>query len=349
TAKEVCGVSVESWLEQARACDASDLHIVVGAPPTVRRFGVLKPLTALAVTAEQAQAVAFALLSANEWAQLRGCAEVETGRVSEVGGRLRITATRQRDQFSLAIRLLGSRVPSLSELGLPDAVCGLARVRRGLIVVAGATGCGKSTTLAALVAAIGRERAARVICLEDPIEYWHEHGRGTVEQREVGRDTDSFASGLRTALRQDPDVIAIGELRDADVVDLALRAAESGHLALATLHAVDTSAAITRLIECGGLVSGSDVRARLAAVLRAVVAQQLWPRADGSGLALAAEVLLATEAVSNVIRSDQRQQLRSLLQTGRAVGMQTFSWSVQRLVSAGVVEPPADIIDPLAP
>lgn len=336
-------MSVDAWLERARACAASDLHIVVGAPPTMRRHGLLSPLTERAVTRQEAQDAAGHLLSEDELGHLQARGEVETARTFALGGRLRITATRQRDGLSVAIRLLADRVPTLSGLGLPAAVCRLSQARRGLIVVSGTTGSGKSTTIAALIASICRQRAVRVICLEDPVEYLHEHQLGSVEQRAIGVDTDSFAGGLRTALRQDPDVIVIGELRDAAVIALALRAAESGHLVLTTLHAVDTSAAVARLIETAAQGAGADVRLRLAGVLCAVVSQQLWPRADGSGMALAAEVLLATDAVLNLIRSDQRQQLRSVLQTGRAVGMQTLAWSLQQLADAGVVELPADI------
>ncbi len=252
-------------------------------------------------------------------------------------GRFRINVHFQRGSVAAAIRNIPSHVPSLGELGLPPVLERLVMKQNGLVLVTGPTGCGKTTTLAALARIIIQQRAVHIIILEDPIEYIHSHGRGIVEQREVGVDTSSFATSLKYCLRQDPDVISIGEMRDLETIATAITAAETGHLVLGTLHTPDAPQAIDRIIDVFPPHQQQQTRMQLSTTLRAVVAQILLPRKDRAGRVPAVELLVATPAVGNLIRTEKTHQLYSAMQTGSESGMWTMDQALKELVQKGLV------------
>lgn len=321
---------------EARARGASDVHLAAGKLPVMRLDGQLQAMSELPVTAAQLEQSLREVLSEPLLAKLQRSGEVDAALSEAQGGRLRLNAYRQSGSYAVAVRLLADRIPSCEELGLPAAVQQLAALERGLVLVTGSTGSGKSTTLAALVQKINSTRSVHVLTLEDPIEYVYPAGKALINQREVGRDTESFASGLRSALRQDPDVILVGELRDAEAIAIALTAAETGHLVLATLHTQDAVSSVTRLVELLP-ERQQQVRTQLAECLQAVVCQRLLPRADGHGRAAAFEVLIATPALRNLIREAKTHQLVSYMQTGKQYGMVLMEAYLDSLRQKGVI------------
>lgn len=324
-------------LRQARELKASDVHVQAGCAPTLRVQGNLEKLPAPVFTQEQLAGSLRGVLTQADWEQFLRLGEVDAACSDASGARYRLNAYRQSGHYALAVRLLESEIPSCEELRLPESVQRLAELGQGLVLVAGPTGSGKSTTLAALVQRMNSERAVHIITLEDPVEYVYPEGRAFISQREVGRDTESFASGLRSALRQDPDVILVGELRDSETMAIALTAAETGHLVLATLHTQDAAGSVNRLLDALP-ERQAQVRSQLAECLQAVVCQRLLPRADGEGRVAAFEVLVATEALRNVIREGRTHQLESYIQTGRRFGMQTLADAVSELRKKGIIE-----------
>ncbi len=327
-------------LAQARAQGASDVHLVAGHLPLVRLHGNLEVLSNWQNGfVHQAQLAAFLreLLNEQLLAKLECYGEVDAAFNDTEGKRCRLNAYRQNGSYALAVRLLAERIPDCEELGLPLSVQQLTQLSRGLVLVTGSTGSGKSTTLAALVQKINSTCAVHVLTLEDPIEYLYPPGCALINQREVGRDTADFASGLRSALRQDPDVILVGELRDAESIAIALTAAETGHLVLATLHTQDAASSVTRILELLP-ERQQQVRARLAECLQAVVCQRLLPRADGHGRAAAFEVLIATPALRSLIREGKVHQLLSYIQTGRQYGMVTMADYIADMQRRGVIK-----------
>ncbi len=318
---------LEQFLLKARELQASDLHLTVGAAPAVRVQGNLQRLALQAFTQEEA-AACIAMLPAGVKQQLERTGEADCA-VHENGAHCRIKIFRQSSGYALAVRLLNNKAPSCDALGLPLAVQKLAQLEQGLVLVTGATGSGKSTTLAALVEKINLTRAVHIVTLEDPVEYVYQPARALIHQREVGRDTHSFASGLRSALREDPDIILVGELRDAETISIALTAAETGHLVLATLHTRDAVSSVNRILDV--LPEKQQARSQLAECLQAVVCQRLVARADGNGRAAAFEILLATEALRNLIREGRTHQLQTFLQTGSRYGMVTMSDYLEKL------------------
>lgn len=324
-------------IAEARALGASDVHLAAGRLPVMRLHGLLQAMAAEAVTAVQLEQSLREVLSEQLHAQLQRSGEVDAALNDAQGGRLRLNAYRQGGSYAVAVRLLAGSIPSCEELGLPVVVQQLAALERGLVLVTGSTGSGKSTTLAALVQKINSTRSVHVLTLEDPIEYVYPPGKALINQREVGRDTESFASGLRSALRQDPDVILVGELRDAEAIAIALTAAETGHLVLATLHTQDAVSSVTRLVELLP-ERQQQVRAQLAECLQAVVCQRLLLRADGHGRAAAFEVLIATAALRNLIREAKTHQLVSYMQTGKQYGMVLMETYIDSLRQKGVIK-----------
>ena len=323
-------------IAEARARGASDVHLAAGKLPVMRLHGQLQAMAEIPMTAVQLEQSLRGLLSEQLLAELHRSGEVDAALSEAQGGRLRLNAYRQSGSYAVAVRLLADRIPGCEELGLPAAVQQLAALESGLVLVTGSTGSGKSTTLAALVQKINSTRSVHVLTLEDPIEYVYPSGRALINQREVGRDTESFASGLRSALRQDPDVILVGELRDAEAMAIALTAAETGHLVLATLHTQDAVSSVTRLVELLP-ERQQQVRAQLAECLQAVVCQRLLPRADGHGRAAAFEVLIATPALRNLIREAKTHQLVSYMQTGKQYGMVLMEAYIDSLRQKGVI------------
>jgi twitching motility protein PilT len=251
--------------------------------------------------------------------------------------RFRVNAFRQRGSAAIAIRVVNERIATLDELGHPDILKTLARMPRGLVLVTGPTGSGKSTTLAAMIDLVNNERACHVLTLEDPIEYLHKHKKCIVNQREIHADSKSFANALRAALREDPDVILVGEMRDVETIGIAVTAAETGHLVFATLHTCDAAQTIDRIIDVFPPHQQQQIRIQLSLTLQGIVSQQLLPRLDGSGRIVAHEVLMVTPAVRNLIREGKTHQIASVIQTGARFGMQAMDFSLRDLFRRGII------------
>ena len=329
---------IDELLRQASQLRASDIHFTVELPPMLRIDGDLKPVPGMPVLKPpDTERVLLEMLSALQLAEYRQQGSVDFSRSLPGVGRFRVNAYRQRHAAALALRLIPIGIPRLANLALPKVISELARKNAGLVIVTGPTGSGKSTTLAAMIGQINSEESLHILTLEDPIEFLHRHEKSMVNQREIGPDTPSFASGLRAALREDPDVILVGEMRDYDTTQIAISAAETGHLVLTTLHTPSASQTIDRIIDIFPPHQQSQVRIQLAASLQGVVAQQLLPRADGPGRVACVEVLLATPAVRNLIREGKTHQLPSIIQTNSRLGMITMDASLRDLRQRGII------------
>ena len=324
-----------SLIQESRRLGASDLHMTVGGAPMVRLDGYLQQLVPTPVTVAQlAEFVALLPDYTRQLLERRGEVDCAWHWGNE---RYRLNIYRQRDQYAMAVRLLNNVVPECEALGMPPALQAVTELSQGLVLIVGPTGSGKTTTLAALVQRINATRAVHIVTLEDPIEYEYPAGQSLIHQREIGRDTTSFARGLRAALREDPDVILVGELRDSETMAIALTAAETGHLVLATLHTQDVTSSVNRIVD--GLQQNQQlVRSQLAESLAVVASQRLLARADGQGRVAAYEVLVATDAVRHLIREGQVHQLQSYLQTGARNGMVTMEESVKSLRRTGIIK-----------
>lgn len=330
---------INDILAAATQVGASDVHLTVGLPPVFRRHGKLEaqagwpPLTATTTEMLVQQ------ILGPRWEEFVQRKELDLAYSVPGLGRFRVNAFHQRGSIGAAIRLVGSVIRSLDELGLPPVVGELADQPHGLILVTGPTGSGKSTTLAAMIDRINERRSCHIITLEDPIEYLHHHKKSIVNQREIGSDSPSFASALRAALRQDPDVILVGEMRDLETVATAITAAETGHLVLATLHTGSAVQSIDRIIDVFPPHQQAQIRIQLADTLVGVITQQLLTRADGRGRVAAVEILIATPAVRNLIREGKTHQIVSLMQTGGRFGMQTMEMALKQLETRGIISP----------
>lgn len=329
-------MDVTDLLTRALAAGASDLHLATGEPPLLRVDGLLQRLELPPLLAAELDEGLGLLLEHGQRQQWRAGDELDLALTLEGIGRCRLNLFRQQQGPSASFRLLPKGMPTLEQLDLADVFQPIAQSTEGLVLVGGPTGSGKSSTLAALINALNRERALHIVTLEDPVELIHKGQRSLVTQREVGRDCRDFAQGLRSALRQDPDVIMIGELRDLDSIRLALRAAQTGHLVLATVHAGSALSSIERLVEVFAAEEKPLVRSMLAESLRLVVTQVLMPRVGGGRVA-AREVLVATAAVRNLIREGRMAQLQSVMQAGGAQGMKTMEAAQQQLRNQGVI------------
>lgn len=319
---------------EARKCGASDIHLTTNSLPIMRIMGKLEAFSKEAISHKQFNEF-IALLPTSVRTQLEQLGEADCAWCWGEE-RYRLNIYRESEHYAMAIRLLQNNVPSTEELGLPDKLVQLMQQERGLVLVAGSTGSGKSTTQAALVQKINATRAVHILTLEDPIEYTYPKGMALIHQREVGRDTSSFANGLRSALREDPDVILVGELRDSETMSIALTAAETGHLVLATLHTQDVTSSVNRILDMLPQ-NQQQVRSQLAECFLAVACQRLQARLDGQGRVAAFELLLATDAVRHLIREGQTHQLQSYLQTGARAGMQTMQASIAMLKHKGII------------
>ncbi|MXP60102.1 type IV pilus twitching motility protein PilT [Pantoea sp. Taur] len=317
--------------------NAADLHLCSGHLPHWRRLGVLEPIPQqTALDGDWLETFLQQWLSGVQQDELEASGHVDFAITLKSGVRLRANLFMQRHGLSLALRLIDSQAPNINPLQLPDVVTQLLQLEEGLILITGATGSGKSTTLAAMVDSLNREQARHIITLEDPIEFLHHSQRSLIQQREVGAHTVSFQQGLKAALREDPDVILLGELRDSETIRLALTAAETGHLVLATLHTRGATQAVDRLVDVFPAEEKNLVRTQLAGSLKAVLAQRLVPAKNGGRIGLF-EVLVATPAVTNLIREGKMHQLPGVLQTGAQSGMQTFAQSEQARQQAGLI------------
>jgi twitching motility protein PilT len=329
---------IHQLLGKALAAHASDIHLKVGQPPGARVRGDMVYFRVDKIRPEDSEAAARVLLvgrPARE--QLATLQELDTSYAVPGLGRFRVNIYRQRGSLAIVMRSIPLKIPTFDELGVPSAVRAMAEQGHGLVVVAGTASSGKSSTLAAFVGHVNATVPRHIVCLEDPVEYLHEDSRSSVCQREIGVDTANFATALRAALRQDPDVVLLGALPDGETLEVALQAAETGHLVLVAMHTPDVARTIARLLMLGK--STADARERLADVLQGVVAQRLLPRRDGTGVALAAEVLVATAAVREAIRRPEgNPSLRELMEKGvTPYGMQTFETHLRQLVTQGVI------------
>ncbi|MGH2705295.1 MAG: type IV pilus twitching motility protein PilT [Actinomycetota bacterium] len=317
---------------------ASDLHISAGNPPIYRLRGdLVRTDHDMMTTADIAQTL-IPIMTAKQRQRFEEELELDFSYSMPGTARFRVNIYQQRDSMGAAFRLIPFEVKTLEQLGVPGHVANFAELPRGLVLVTGPTGSGKSTTLAALIDIINSTRAVHILSVEDPIEFLHNHKKAAVHQREVGGDTKSFAAALKHALRQDPDVILVGEMRDLETIQMTLTAAETGHLVFATLHTNTAPSSVDRIIDVFPPHQQQQIRVQLAASLQGVVTQTLVPTADGRGRTVAAEILVVTPAVSNLIREGKTHQIFSTMQSGGALGMQTMEKSLAELVRTGKVK-----------
>jgi twitching motility protein PilT len=329
---------IKDLLARAVAESASDIHIIVGLPPLVRIHTVLAPMEGEPVVTEEAAfTVLRDILDEKQRNRLHERRDLDFSSVLPDGTRFRVNAHFQRGTPALAFRAIPGKVPDLDSLNLPDIVNEFADTDQGLVLVTGETGSGKSTSLASMIDYINHRRRNHVITLEDPIEYYLVSDLSVIEQREVGVDVPDFASGLRHILRQDPDVILIGEMRDLETISTALTAAETGHLVFSTLHTNDAASTVERIIDIFPGEQQSQVRSMLANTLKGVICQRLFPRVDQPGMVPAAEILVSTPAVRNCIRENRIFEIPNIIETNRALGMSLFDESLKRLFFSGMI------------
>jgi len=316
---------------------ASDVHLTAGVPPIMRINGDLKRYGKEKLLPKDIEAMAKVIIPEHLWTDFREKGEFDLSYTLPGISRFRVNVYHQRNSIAIALRIVPTKVPSLDELNLPPILKKIVEKPQGLVLVTGPTGSGKSTTLAAMIDYMNKIMAKHVITLEDPIEYLHRHGNCIIDQREVGIDTKSFANGLRAALRQDPDVILVGELRDLETIQTAITAAETGHLVYATLHTSSAPTTIDRIIDIFPPFQQDQIRIQLASVLVGVISQRLFPTADRKGRIAATEILINNPAVANLIRNEKVHQIMNIMQTSRAQGMHTLETSITSLLQSGVI------------
>jgi twitching motility protein PilT len=329
--------SLEELLQIAGEKKASDIHLTVESPPVLRVDGFLTSLPIEKLSQSDLEDFAGSLMNETQRKQFAESGELDLSYSLPGIGRYRVNAFRQRGSIGVVIRLIPYVIPSPESLGLPSVCVNLTQLHKGLVLVTGPTGSGKSTTLASLIDYINRTRACHIVTIEDPIEYLHKHQLSLVSQREIGKDTNSFSSALRAVLRQDPDVILVGEMRDLETIATAVTAAETGHLVFSTLHTNDATQSVDRMIDVFPPHQQQQIRVQLAAVLQGILSQQLFPRADHQGRVAAIEVMLATPAVRSLIREGKTHQLPTVIQTNGRLGMQTMDKAILDLVQKGLV------------
>lgn len=316
---------------------ASDIHISVGIPPVLRINGQLITLEGERLRPDDTKSLVYETLNKDLIEELEKKGEVDTSFSSPGVGRYRVNAYKQRGSYGMALRIIPLEIPDIESLGLPSVVKDLSKLPRGLILVTGPTGSGKSTTLASIIDLINKERRSHILTLEDPIEYLHKHNQSIVNQREIGTDSLSFANSLRAALRQDPDVILVGEMRDLETISIALTAAETGHLVLSTLHTNGAAKTIDRIIDVFPPHQQQQVRVQFSSAIQAIISQQLLPKTNERGRVAAFEVMVATTAIRNLIREDKIHQIDTAIQTGGKYQMQTMDSSLLELYRNGLI------------
>lgn len=329
-------VVLQDLLKETIKENASDLHLTVGTPPVIRVNGELKRLGKEKLQPADTEKFAREILE-EDYERYNKIGEVDRSFSISGLGRFRVNLFKQRGSCAVAIRVIGLKIPTLNDLKLPDGVKKLLDCKRGLILVTGATGSGKSTTLAAMINEINFTRAANIITLEDPIEYLHKHNKSIINQREIGKDSLSYANALKSVLREDPDVILVGEMRDLETIAITLTAAETGHLVFSTLHTIGTAKTIDRIVDVFPPYQQQQVKIQLAAVLKGVICQQLIPKLDGKGRIPAIEIMIATTAIKNMIREGKTHQIESSMQTGAKYGMKTMDMSLAELYKNGLI------------
>jgi twitching motility protein PilT len=332
------GIDLDEVLVRLVEAGGSDLHLTAGSPPALRIRGDLVRLEEYGVlTSVELQKMIYGILTQRQREVFETELELDLSYTVPGRSRFRVNVFRQRDSLGAVMRVIPFEIKPLEDLGVPESVADFARLPRGFVLVTGPTGSGKSTTLASIIDLINRDRAGHIMTVEDPIEFLHPHKRCIVNQRERGSDTHSFAAALKHALRQDPDVILVGEMRDLETIQVALTAAETGHLVLGTLHTQDAPQSVDRIIDVFPSAQQEQIRVMLAGTLQGVLCQQLLPTADGKGRAAACEVMIATSAIRNLIREGKTHQMYSAIQAGKQYGMVTMDQSLADLVRAGRV------------
>lgn len=326
-------MTFEEFIMQARSLGASDIHLTVGAPTVIRVNGELRRFTEL--SDQVVHRTIVSILSSEQEKKLTDGEDIDFSFELKNGARQRVNVFHQSGRLACSIRLLNAEIPTLVQLGMPNVLLDLAKKRRGLVLVTGPTGAGKSTTLAAMIQHINETRACHIITIEDPIEYRYTQDRATIHQREIGRDVPSFDYALRSALREDPDVILIGEMRDYETISLAMTAAETGHLVFGTLHTSSAAQTIDRIIDVCPSHAQEQVRTQLANMIQGIVAQTLVPASDGKSRCAAVEIMLGSDAIKNLIRSNKIAQMETTMQGSTMQGMQTLIENLSRLYKSG--------------
>jgi twitching motility protein PilT len=329
-------ITLETLFTQANTQGASDLHLVVGRPPIIRLHGVLQPLDETALTAKKMEELVLAILSAEQKQRFLQNRDLDLSYQIKDGTRLRVNLHFEKDNMGLVARVIPTNIPSLDDLGMPETIKELTRLDYGLVLVTGPTGSGKSTTLAAMIELINSERAAHIITLEDPIEFLFQPKQSIIKQRQLGTDMSSFAEGLKHTLRQDPNVIMVGEMRDLETIGTTLTLAETGHLVLATLHTNNAAQTIDRIIDVFPPHQQTQIRLQLSFSLKAVVSQRLVAR-EGGGRVAAKEILFNNPAVANLIRENKVAQIKSVLQTSAEEGMVSMDQHLKQMLRDGVI------------
>ncbi len=329
--------SIDEILARAYKNGASDIHITAGAPPKMRVDGQLMQMDYQFLTPETNKKILSALMKEAAVEMFEEEGDLDFAHTVKGVSRFRVNLFKERGNWSGVFRALSTKIPDAHKLGIPDSVMEMATRKRGLCLVTGPTGSGKSTTLAAIIDAINKTRYENIITLEDPIEYLHKHKLSNVNQREVGSDTKSFAAAVRAALREDPDVILVGEMRDPETIATAITAAETGHMVFSTLHTIGAAATVDRIVDSFPASQHSQVRAQLSSVLECVVSQQLLPLATGSGRVAAYEIMLGNIAIKNLIRENKINQITSMIQTNTKNGMILMDESIARLYKEGKI------------
>jgi len=329
-------VSLRELLEQMVQMGASDLHLTVGSPPVVRVDGKLQRMQHDILNAEIIKKIAYSMLSEKQKLKFEQNWELDFSFGIESMSRFRANVYMQRGNIAVALRQIPYKIKTFEELGLPKVIADFAKLPRGLVLVTGPTGSGKSTTLAAIIDKINKERPVHIITVEDPIEYLHRHQQALINQREVYSDTPSFSSALKYALREDPDVVLVGEMRDLETIESALSISETGHLAFATLHTNSCAESINRIVDVFPTNQQEQIRIALSFSLQAVVSQTLIPKIGG-GRALSMEIMVATPAIRAIVRDDKVHQLYSMIQSGQKYGMKTMNQSLAELYTGGKI------------
>ncbi|WLD92250.1 type IV pilus twitching motility protein PilT [Alkalihalobacillus sp. AL-G] len=329
---------IEQLLISAHKIQASDIHLSIGLAPIFRVHGALVPQGDQEILKpEETETIAKGLTNDQQWAQFDSDGDLDFSYGVQGVSRFRINVFRQRSSISLAIRVIPTIIPSIEELQLPEYLKKIMSKTQGLVLVTGPTGSGKSTTLASMIDYVNHHMNRHIITLEDPIEYLHRHDQSIIVQREINLDTISFPRGLRSALRQDPDIILVGEMRDLETIRTAITAAETGHLVLGTLHTTDAPSTIDRIIDVFPAEQQAQVRVQLASVLVSVLSQRLIPNTNRDGRTLVSELLINNAGVSNLIRNEKIYQIKNIMQTSRAQGMYTLEMSIQEMLKNGKV------------
>lgn len=329
-------MTLDELFKYAKEQKCSDIHITVGTNLAVRRFGELKILEP-APTAEESRDMIFSLLDSDQVRKVTSGMDLDAGCMLSDGSRIRINVYHQRNNIAASIRLLNDVIPTFRELNLPPSIEKMLHIPSGLVLITGPTGSGKTTTLASMIAQINKTRACHIMTIEDPIEYVFRRDKAMIHQREVGTDVESFSTALRSSLREDPDIILVGEMRDLETITAAINAAETGHLVFSTLHTSSAVQTIDRIIDACPLEGQNQMRSQLANVLRGIFSQQLIPMMDGTGRMVATEVLLNNTAVANLIREGKTVQITTALQSGSRQGMHTLNSELISLISMGFI------------